>query len=189
LIAEHLAHEGSRRTPFPQPAWQLEAFDRWPGFREELVRSLLLASNRALERGSPTDGTSGERAFQNTLALVPAAWRSTVMQLDGRSETRVGRIAELDKRPQTSGTTMSPAALASHHCRSCSVSLDDAGNRGISDRYCRYCADEEGRLKPRAEVQRLIAAWLADWQGDLPPDEALERAALFMQAMPAWSEN
>jgi hypothetical protein len=75
------------------------------------------------------------------------------------------------------------------HCQSCSQSLLDEHNRGVSHRYCRYCADETGHLKPRDEVQHLIAQWFQHWQGDLSDDEAMRRAELYMRALPAWAKN
>jgi hypothetical protein len=75
------------------------------------------------------------------------------------------------------------------HCQSCSVSLLDEHNAGVSDRYCRYCADEQGQLKPRDEVRRLIARWMGHWQGNLSEEEAMRRADAFMSVMPAWSNN
>jgi hypothetical protein len=38
-------------------------------------------------------------------------------------------------------------------------------------------------------VQGVIARWLQGWQGGIPEQEAMRRAAVFMQAMPAWSHN
>ena len=55
--------------------------------------------------------------------------------------------------------------------------------------YCRYCADELGRLKPRDEVRILIANWLNTLQGEISGEEALRRADLYMQAMPAWQRS
>jgi hypothetical protein len=69
------------------------------------------------------------------------------------------------------------------------VSLISDHNRGVSDCYCRYCSDEEGRLKPRGEVRELIAHWFEEWQGDISHEEAVRRAKIFMEAMPAWSNN
>lgn len=77
----------------------------------------------------------------------------------------------------------------SPYCRSCSASLHDRHNQGISDRFCRYCADETGRLRPREEVRALIAHWMAGWQGGLSESEALKNADFYMQALPAWREN
>jgi hypothetical protein len=75
------------------------------------------------------------------------------------------------------------------HCRSCSASLSEEHNIGASDAYCRWCSDESGHLRPRAEVERILARWIGNWQGGLTDDEALRRTRIFMQAMPAWSEN
>ena len=69
------------------------------------------------------------------------------------------------------------------HCLSCSMPIEGDG------KYCEYCTDAEGNLKPRAEVQQGIAYWLQT----LTPEDAranyLERAGFFIKAMPAWAEE
>jgi hypothetical protein len=80
-------------------------------------------------------------------------------------------------------------SVSIHQCQSCSASLDDGVHAGASDRYCRFCSDAEGRLRPRDQVQGILARWLQDWQDGIPEPEAMRRAATFMQAMPAWSHN
>ncbi|MDM7915581.1 MAG: zinc ribbon domain-containing protein [Candidatus Eisenbacteria bacterium] len=75
------------------------------------------------------------------------------------------------------------------HCQSCAASLREEHNQGPSDRYCRWCSDEAGRLRPRAEVTRILAGWLQHWQEGLSADQALRRAESYMKLMPAWSEN
>jgi hypothetical protein len=111
-------------------------------------------------------------ALEWARSIIPAAWHApfttACIQREHRSATRT---------------------VSGPHCQSCSVSLLDPAHRGTSDRFCRFCADDRGRLKPRREVQRLISEWMRHWQGDLTEREAMQRAALYMQAMPAWSEN
>jgi hypothetical protein len=80
-------------------------------------------------------------------------------------------------------------SVSPHQCQSCSASLDDGVHGGVSDHYCRFCSDEQGHLRPREQVQGVIARWLQGWQGGIPEQEAMRRAAVFMQAMPAWSHN
>jgi hypothetical protein len=75
------------------------------------------------------------------------------------------------------------------HCRSCSQSLDEEINRGVSEEYCRWCADERGRLRPRADVEKILSRWMKRWQGEMSDEEALRRTRLYMNAMPAWSRN
>jgi hypothetical protein len=76
-----------------------------------------------------------------------------------------------------------------HQCQSCSASLDDGVHGGVSDRYCRFCSDEQGRLRPREQVHGILARWLQDWQEGISEPEARRRAATFMRSMPAWSHN
>jgi len=75
------------------------------------------------------------------------------------------------------------------HCRSCLADLRLDENRGASDSYCRYCSDSSGRLRPRDEVHRILAAWLSDLQGGLADDDAKLRAEHYMLAMPAWAPD
>jgi hypothetical protein len=87
------------------------------------------------------------------------------------------------------GSRLQPGAPEHLYCRSCATSLEDAENRGVSEQYCRFCSDEQGNLKPRDEVHRILARWMVNWQGPMPPEEASRRADSLMRAMPAWSEN
>jgi hypothetical protein len=90
----------------------------------------------------------------------------------------------------TAGTDVTRLGVpASPYCRSCAAPLHEEHNKGASDCYCRYCSDDEGHLKPRQEVEQILAGWLKRGQGDLTSDEAARRAKLFMQAMPAWCNN
>lgn len=77
----------------------------------------------------------------------------------------------------------------SDHCYACGVSLHLPDFRGPSDLYCKYCADEKGKLKSREAVQHGIAHWLKSWSPGLDDQNAMHRAALYMQAMPAWAES
>jgi hypothetical protein len=112
-------------------------------------------------------------AYDTAKSTLPEAWLASLRRITCRFEA----------------VNVDPRAEGSQYCRSCSVSLMEEANRGASDRYCCFCSDEQGRLKPRGEVQRLIAEWLQHWQGGVSEDEAMRRAHLFMQAMPAWCDN
>ena len=73
------------------------------------------------------------------------------------------------------------------HCHSCTAPL--AGDyKGPSDKYCKYCTDEAGNLKPREEILSGLSEWFQGWQR-VSPDLARKRAELFMQAMPAWADQ
>lgn len=82
-----------------------------------------------------------------------------------------------------------PEPRTAPRCQSCSVSLLDRHNQGVSDRFCRYCSDESGRLLPREEVRRLIADWFRSWQPGVTEENVVRRADLYMELMPAWSAN
>lgn len=90
---------------------------------------------------------------------------------------------------ETASREPEPRQLESHHCLSCMADLHDEHNAGVSDRYCRYCSDENGRLRPREEVHRILADWLGLMQKPITPEEALERASWYMKAMPAWADK
>ncbi|MBC7092987.1 hypothetical protein H5T53_03140 [Candidatus Bipolaricaulota bacterium] len=77
----------------------------------------------------------------------------------------------------------------SEYCASCGAPLSAPGFKGPADRYCTYCTDAAGKLKPRAEVQKGIAEWLKSWQPEITDKQAMDRAAHYMRAMPAWAEK
>ena len=147
-----------------------------PAFRRMLVEDLTQDLTRGLEQKLlaskllPAD--AGHREIARRLAvrfvqrMVPEGWEA--------------------------GADIAAAQLsgpASPYCRSCAAPLEEEHNKGASDRYCRYCSDEQGRLKPRQEVEQILARWLKHGQGDLTSEEATRRARLFMEAMPAWCNN
>src|ERR1700722_19110504 len=61
------------------------------------------------------------------------------------------------------------------HCRACAAPLDEPEFKGPSSDYCKYCADANGKLKPRGEVQRNIAGWLKSWDTGLSENDAMTR--------------
>ena len=75
------------------------------------------------------------------------------------------------------------------HCLSCTAPLKSPEFKGNSDTYCKWCSDEQGNLKPRADVQAGIAHWFGSWQPNVTKEQAMERAGHFMKAMPAWADN
>ncbi len=188
----------------PEPAWI------WPAslpdaFRKALVAGLEDALERELLPSLRARGESGNgdvlRALARRLAgrharrFLPVEWfhgpgfggpESGEPEAAARRAEAFG--AEMHPEAAPGAGDLEPALAAAPHCQSCSVSLLDGHNRGVSDRFCRFCADDSGRLKPRDEVRRLIAGWMRGWQ-EVEPDEALRRAGLLMRAQPAWSQN
>jgi hypothetical protein len=153
------------------PAFQAAYCARLVGLLAEDLRPVVEPRLSSL---SPVDRADRIGAIAST--LVPGEWREA---LDA-ARARLPAMHAIEA-PSSAG--------ASRFCRSCSVSLFDEHNRGVSDRYCRYCADDEGQLKPREEVRRLLAGWIAHWQGGVDEKESYERADSLMSAMPAWSRN
>lgn len=72
-------------------------------------------------------------------------------------------------------------------CHSCAAPLGNPELKGVGETYCKYCSDEHGKLKSRGEVQSAIAGWFKMWQPKVDHTTAMKRAALYMQAMPAWA--
>ncbi len=72
-------------------------------------------------------------------------------------------------------------------CLSCAAPLGNPELKGASDTYCKYCSDEQGKLKSRGEVQGALAGWFQMWQPNVDEATALKRAGFYMQAMPAWA--
>ena len=75
----------------------------------------------------------------------------------------------------------------SDHCYACTCPLMDPEHQGASDIYCKFCTDERGNLKPCDQVRSGIAHWMRTWQSGLAEEVAIQRAALFMKALPAWA--
>jgi hypothetical protein len=163
-----------------------------PDFQEVLFRNLVASLKQSLltrlelegtaESADALDSRATERAAAYAEALIPREW---LRAIEDSLERTVAAEAHGSLRPAAS---RAPAGWLPW-CQSCSISLEDEHNRGASDRFCRFCADEEGSLKSRSKVQNLIARWFERWQENLTHEEAMRRAGLFMTAMPAWSGN
>lgn len=74
-------------------------------------------------------------------------------------------------------------------CHSCAAPLDMELFKGVSEKYCKYCSDENGNLKSREEAKMFIAGWFTKWQPGIDTAKAAERAENYMKAMPAWAEQ
>lgn len=74
-------------------------------------------------------------------------------------------------------------------CHSCLMPLGGPGEEHLESSYCQYCCDQEGNLKSREEVQAGIAGWLAGIKPGEASADYHQRAAFYMQAMPAWAEK
>jgi hypothetical protein len=156
------------------------------GFRMGFYRSLMLGIRGVLRRQAEATGVvsgydaimsgSSEMAVALAENLLPPAWLHE-LEVTALSEPSLfpGRPAAV---PDTGRFTT---------CQSCSVSLLEEGHRGASARYCRFCSDDTGKLKPRQEVQRLLAGWFQNSRTGLADEEAMRRAGLYMMAMPAWA--
>lgn len=75
------------------------------------------------------------------------------------------------------------------YCHSCTAPLTNPDFKGISDKYCKYCTDENGKLKPRLDVQKGLADWLKSWQPGINDKIALTRAEHLMRSTPTWAEK
>jgi hypothetical protein len=157
---------GPRLTDFPEAG---------RGFLERFSRALLesLRANVAagLQRQHPEmDDSELQSAARRwtlecAIAISPERWRDVLLE------------------------TANEPSETTDFCHSCSTSLHVKHHRGAASRYCRYCADETGRLRPREDVERILTNWIANWQGAIGPEEARRRARSLMAAMPAWSSN
>ena len=74
------------------------------------------------------------------------------------------------------------------YCHSCAAPLG-AEFKGPAENFCKYCTDEAGKLKPRADIQQGIAQWFKGWQTGIDDKTATVRAAHYMKSMPAWAEK
>jgi len=129
--------------------------------------------------------------------IVPSEWEESAREeisadrLPFSTGPRLLPASEAGARApaETAASVPAETEAPARHCRSCAASLNEPINQGVSDRYCRYCADETGQLRPREEVRAILARWMIYWQGPMTPEEAARRADSLMRAMPAWCEN
>ncbi len=163
-----------------------------PEFQEVLFRNLIVGLKQVLlsrleseggaEGADALESRATERATAYAEALIPHEWLQAIEEALIRSETAETYRSSVSIPPRARGEWFP-------WCQSCSISLADEHNRGVSEHFCRFCSDEEGKLKSRSKVQNLIARWFERWQENLNHDEAMRRAGFFMRAMPAWSHN
>lgn len=73
------------------------------------------------------------------------------------------------------------------YCHSCGMPLTAEMETTARGDFCRYCSEESGELKPRAEVEAGIAQWLASWGPAASEAEYAKRAKAYLGAMPAWA--
>ncbi|MCG8338399.1 MAG: hypothetical protein MJE63_28160 [Proteobacteria bacterium] len=73
-------------------------------------------------------------------------------------------------------------------CQSCGMPLKEDTKHDHSITFCKYCADENGKLNPREAVQAGIAEWLKMFTPSGDGVDFMKRADLYLQAMPAWAE-
>ena len=147
-----------------------------PVFRWAFYRGLLLALKEELLReiiraGRIADAdTRNSRAAETAVAyaenLMPPGW---LRRLEADSPYQ----APLETERWADCLPPGP----SPSCLSCAVSLLDEHNKGPSDRFCRFCSDEAGKLKPHDEVQQILARWFQRSGTDLADAEAARRAA------------
>lgn len=76
-------------------------------------------------------------------------------------------------------------------CESCSMPMKKSGDFGGGDttnKYCVYCTDEHGKLKPYEEVFGGMVAFAQKTAG-MSEEMAKESVAQNMAQMPAWKDR
>ena len=73
-------------------------------------------------------------------------------------------------------------------CHSCAAPLASPEFKGPSENFCKYCTDEQGKVKSREEIKGGIAQWFKTWQPDVDDATASSRAENYMKSMPHWAE-
>ena len=74
------------------------------------------------------------------------------------------------------------------YCFSCGAPLDSPEFKGPTDKYCKYCTDDSGKLKTYDEVKVGIAKWIKSWQPGVTDSQAGDRADHWLHAMPEWAD-
>lgn len=70
-------------------------------------------------------------------------------------------------------------------CYSCGMPL----GKETEGNYCRYCLDENGKLRSREAAVQGIAEWLQSWAPAGTQADFKKRAEHYLQSMPAWAEE
>ncbi len=73
-------------------------------------------------------------------------------------------------------------------CNSCGMPLMDETKHDKEENFCKYCADENGKLQPRETVQAGIADWLKLFAPATKGVDFMNRADFYLKAMPAWAK-
>ena len=73
-------------------------------------------------------------------------------------------------------------------CHACTMPLNDQTENSKAKNFCKHCADANGKLLPREQVQKGVAGWMTEWQG-VDFETAMKRADHFLKAMPAFAED
>lgn len=77
----------------------------------------------------------------------------------------------------------------SMHCQSCGMPMAEETRNAASQEYCRYCADESGKLLAREQVRAGVAEWLKSFSPPAADEAFAERADHYLSSMPAWAER
>lgn len=75
-------------------------------------------------------------------------------------------------------------------CQSCGMPMKGAsehGGKDVNNPYCVYCADENGKLKPRNEVREGMVKFFMTSENKTR-EEAEKFVNEYMKKMPAWKE-
>jgi len=143
--------------------------DREPRRRDRVPDLVEFVMSVAGASADSRSGTAGRDALERLQASLEQYLVATGVQAPG--------IA--------TGNDLSGGAF----CRSCMASLSDIHNRGASDRFCRFCSDTGGDLRPEDEVHEILTGWFLHWQEGITREEASRRARHYMLAMPAWARD
>ena len=73
-------------------------------------------------------------------------------------------------------------------CQSCGMPINDETKHAKTETYCKYCADEKGKLNPREVVQTGVSQWLQMFAAKKEGVDFMKRADYYLKAMPAWAE-
>jgi hypothetical protein len=58
-----------------------------------------------------------------------------------------------------------------------------------TDKYCNFCADENGVLKSREIIQQAFAQWLESFTPQKENIDFMKRADYYLKAMPVWTKD
>ncbi len=74
-------------------------------------------------------------------------------------------------------------------CQSCGMPIMPEYANKATNKFCNFCADENGVLKSHETIQQAFAQWLESFAPKKDNVDFMKRADYYLKAMPAWTKD